>query len=65
MGLKQVGTFSFSKSTLGQAYIMSLKNGDNAIFINGAANSAYDPNMKNLDDDWEQAIRKSKLSFRC
>jgi hypothetical protein len=29
-----------------------LKDGNNSIIINGAANSAYDPEMKELDPSW-------------
>ena len=46
--------------SIGQAYILALKNGDNSIIINGAANAAYDPNMTELDPAWAEAIRTSK-----
>jgi len=36
----------------GQAYIMSLKNGNNAIVIVGGTNEAYDPKMTELDPHW-------------
>jgi sugar/nucleoside kinase (ribokinase family) len=53
----------FSKlfNNIGQAYIMSLKNGNNAIVIVGGTNQAYDPNMTELDPHWAEAIRKSKI----
>lgn len=38
---------------------MSLKSGDNSIIIVGGSNAAFDPNMKELDKDWEQTIKKS------
>lgn len=38
---------------------MSLKNGDNSIIIVGGSNAAYDPNMKELDKDWENTIKES------
>lgn len=44
----------------GQAYIMSLKNGNNAIVIVGGSNQAYDPNMTELDPHWTEAIKKGK-----
>ena len=45
----------------GQAYIMSLKNGNNAIVIVGGTNQAYDPNMTELDPKWTEAIQKCEL----
>ena len=44
----------------GQAYIMSLANGNNAIVIVGGSNEEYDPNMTELDPNWAEAIRKCK-----
>jgi hypothetical protein len=44
----------------GQAYIMSLPNGNNAIVIVGGSNEEYDPNMTELDPNWAQTIRKCK-----
>lgn len=46
---------------LGQAYILSLKDGNNSIIIVGGTNSAYDPKMTELDPTWVEAIRKSKF----
>ena len=40
---------------------MALKDGENSIIINGAANAAYDPNMKELDEEWAKVIRESSL----
>ncbi|CDW85938.1 pfkb family protein [Stylonychia lemnae] len=45
----------------GQAYILALKDGNNSIIINGAANAAYDPNMTELDPAWAEAVRTSKI----
>ena len=45
----------------GQAYILSLKSGDNAIFIYGAANCHYDKDLKELDPKWVEVIAKSKI----
>lgn len=47
----------------GQAYILSLANGNNAIVIVGGSNEEYDPNMTELDPNWAATIRKcnSKL----
>ncbi len=45
---------------IGQAYILALKDGSNSIIINGAANAAYDPEMKELDESWAEVIRTSK-----
>lgn len=56
---KQVDILFYFSTLLGQAYIMSLKNGDNSIIIVGGSNAAFDPNMKELDKDWEQTIKKS------
>ena len=36
----------------GQAYILSLANGNNAIIIVGGSNEEYDPNMTELDPSW-------------
>ena len=44
----------------GQAYIMSLANGNNAIVIVGGSNEEYDPNMTELDPKWAQTIKKCK-----
>ena len=44
---------------LGQAYILALKDGSNSIIINCAANAAYDPEMKELDPKWAEAVRES------
>lgn len=44
---------------LGQAYIMSLKDGNNSIIIVGASNCAYDPKMTELSPDWQEAIKQS------
>lgn len=38
---------------------MALKDGSNAIIINCAANAAYDPEMKELDPKWAEAVRES------
>lgn len=40
---------------------MALKDGSNAIIINCAANAAYDPEMKELDPKWAEAVRESKI----
>ncbi len=45
----------------GQAYILSLKNGNNAIIIVGGTNELYNPEMTELDPNWAATIRKSKL----
>lgn len=45
----------------GQAYILSLKNGNNAIVIVGGTNEEYDPQMSELDPNWAETIRKSKF----
>jgi len=45
----------------GQAYILSLKNGNNAIVIVGGSNEEYDQNMTELDPKWAETIRKSKI----
>ena len=50
-------------SSLGQAYILALKDGHNSIIINCAANAAYDPEMKELDPKWAEAVRESKYFF--
>ena len=46
---------------LGQAYIMSLKDGNNSIIIVGGANSAYDQKITELYPKWTEAIKKSKI----
>lgn len=46
---------------VGQAYILALKSGDNAIIINGGSNSAWDPNMTELDPAWAEEVRNSKI----
>jgi ribokinase len=45
----------------GQAYILSLKDGNNSIIIVGGTNSDYDPKMTELDPSWTEAIRKNKI----
>jgi hypothetical protein len=40
---------------------LALKDGENSIIINGAANTSYDPNMTQLDESWVEAIRTSKM----
>lgn len=45
---------------VGQAYILSLKNGNNSIIIVGGANAEYDQKMSELDPKWAEAIRRSK-----
>jgi hypothetical protein len=61
MDMKQVRTLHIFLilNGLGQAYILSLKNGDNSIIIVGGSNAAYDPNMNELDEKWTQAIKSS------
>jgi hypothetical protein len=63
MELKQVLLFLIfaNFNLLGQAYIMSLKNGNNSIIIVGASNAAYDPNMTELYPEWEEAIKESMI----
>ena len=45
----------------GQAYIMSLKSGDNSIIIVGGANTHYKEGLTALDEDWVKAIKSSKV----
>ena len=45
---------------LGQAYIISLKDGNNSIIIVGGTNAAYDPHMTELDKEWTETIKKGK-----
>ena len=35
---------------------MALKDGNNSIIIVGASNCAYDPDLKELHADWQEAI---------
>jgi sugar/nucleoside kinase (ribokinase family) len=44
----------------GQAYILSLPNGNNAIVIVGGSNEEYDPAMTELDPKWAETISKCK-----
>lgn len=50
-------------SFLGQAYIMSLKDGNNSIIIVGGSNVAYDPNMTELDEDWKKTVQECKKNI--
>jgi len=45
----------------GEAYILSLRNGDNSIVIVGGSNTTYDPNMTELDPVWRDAIQTSEI----
>ena len=44
----------------GQAYILSLKDGDNSIFIYGGANTAHKETLTELEADWVQGIKGAK-----
>jgi len=57
--VRYITKIEYSWFILGQAYILALKNGDNSIIINGAANAAYDPNMTELDPAWAEVVRTS------
>lgn len=57
---QDTGKDFYSWNILGQAYILSLKDGNNSIIIVGASNAAYDPNMTELDPSWAKAVKNSK-----
>lgn len=45
----------------GQAYIFSLPSGENSIIIHGGANTHWDGNLTELDQEFSDAIKESKL----